>query len=246
MIDYFKAEWIKNRKGAILAVGLIFLALSSFIGLANFFLNYEVLIEDQMSRVLWGQLTFYNGQLLFPAMLAIFSGLIILPEFERKTLEMLRSNQVSVRKMLLSKILLALLLVSVVQVLLFVIYLVTLYLSHIPFEIGDLLLFMRATVLSIVGSSSILTIHSYLMAKTRNFAKSVGLAAIGSFVGFIFIMLGGFINQFFPYSQPMIGLRSRTLVDMSFSEFSIFIVVNVLYSYIFYIFTVKQLESQSQ
>ncbi|HEQ4319560.1 TPA: ABC transporter permease, partial [Streptococcus pyogenes] len=109
MNDYFKAEWLKTRKGAILAVGIIFLVLSSFIGLANFFLNYEVLIEEQMSRVLWGQLTFYNSQLLFPAMLAIFSGMIILPEFERKTFEMLRANQVSVKKMLLSKFLLALL-----------------------------------------------------------------------------------------------------------------------------------------
>lgn len=122
MIDYFKAEWIKNRKVVILAIGLIFLALSSFIGLANFFLNYDVLIEEQMSRVLWGQLTFYYGQLLFPAMLAIFSGLIILPEFERKTLEMLRSNQASVKKMVLSKFLLALFLVSIVQAVLFALF----------------------------------------------------------------------------------------------------------------------------
>ena len=243
MIDYFKAEWIKNRKVVILAIGLIFLALSSFIGLANFFLNYDVLIEEQMSRVLWGQLTFYNGQLLFPAMLAIFSGLIILPEFERKTLEMLRSNQASVKKMVLSKFLLALFLVSVIQAVLFAIYLLTLYLSQIPFQIEDLLLFLRATILSVIGSSSVLMIHSYLMAKTKNFAKSVGVAAIGSFSGFIFIMLGGFINQLFPYSQPMIGLRSRALNDMSFLEFMLFITVNSLFSFIFYWLTVKQLEN---
>lgn len=243
MIDYFKAEWIKNRKVVILAIGLIFLALSSFIGLANFFLNYDVLIEEQMSRVLWGQLTFYYGQLLFPAMLAIFSGLIILPEFERKTLEMLRSNQASVKKMVLSKFLLALFLVSVVQAVLFAIYLLTLYLSQIPFQIEDLLLFLRATILSVIGSSSVLMIHSYLMVKTKNFAKSVGVAAIGSFSGFIFIMLGGFINQLFPYSQPMIGLRSRALNDMSFLEFMLFITVNSLFSFIFYWLTVKKLEN---
>ncbi|HEQ9961003.1 TPA: ABC transporter permease [Streptococcus pyogenes] len=242
MNDYFKAEWLKTRKGAILAVGIIFLVLSSFIGLANFFLNYEVLIEEQMSRVLWGQLTFYNSQLLFPAMLTIFSGMIILPEFERKTFEMLRANQVSVKKMLLSKFLLALLLITVIQVLLFVIYLVTLKLSQIPFVAKDLLLFLRATVLSVIGSSSVVMIHSYIMAKTKNFSKSVGIAAIGSFCGFIFIMLGGVINQFFPYSQPMIGIRSRALVDMSISEFVIFIVVNALYSFIFFKLTLRTLE----
>ncbi len=144
--------------------------------------------------------------------------------------------------MLISKFLLALLLVAIIQVLLFVIYLVTLVISHTPFEVDDLLLFLRSTVLSVIGSSSILMIHSYLVAKTKHFAKSVGFAAIGSFAGFIFIMLGGFINPFFPYSQPMIALRSRALVEMTISEFTIFIVVNALYSVIFYKLTLRTLE----
>ncbi|HEQ4319614.1 TPA: ABC transporter permease, partial [Streptococcus pyogenes] len=122
------------------------------------------------------------------------------------------------------------------------IYLVTLKLSQIPFVAKDLLLFLRATVLSVIGSSSVVMIHSYIMAKTKNFSKSVGIAAIGSFCGFIFIMLGGVINQFFPYSQPMIGIRSRALVDMSISEFVIFIVVNALYSFIFFKLTLRTLE----
>lgn len=239
MLSYFKAEWLKTRKIAILSVGLIFLTLSSFIGLANFFINYNVLIDNQMSRILWGQLTFYNAQLLFPAMLAIFSGMIVIPEFERKTLEMLRANQVSVSKMIINKLVLSLILVTAIQVLLFLIYLITLLISRTPFNFSDILLFLKATILSVFGSSSILMIHCYIMSRTKNFAKSVGIAAIGSFVGFIFIMLGGFLNKFFPYSQPMIALRSRTLDNMTVSELIIFLLVNVIYTYIFYRLTVQ-------
>ena len=241
MLSYFKAEWLKTRKIAILSVGLIFLALSSFIGLANFFINYNVLIDNQMSRVLWGQLTFYNAQLLFPAMLAIFSVMIIIPEFERKTLEMLRVNCISIPKLIINKLVLSLILVAAIQGLLFLIYLVTLLISQTSFNISDLLLFFKATILSIVGSSSILMIHYYIVSKTKNFAKSVGIAAIGSFIGFIFIMLGGVLNKFFPYSQPMIALRSRSLDSMSATELIIFILVNIFYTYIFYRLTVQTL-----
>ncbi|WP_025729205.1 ABC transporter permease [Atopobacter phocae] len=244
MTEYFKAEWMKIPKGVILAVGLLFLALSSFIGLTIFFFNYDVLIENQMSRVLWGQLTFYNSQLLFPAMLAIFSAMILLPEFEQKTFEMLRANHVSSRKLLMSKFLLMLILVSIIQGVLFIIYLVTLYFSHIPFEMNDVYLCLRATVLSVVGSTSVLMLHSYIMVKTKNFAKSVGVAAIGSFAGFIFIMMGELFNSVFPYSQPMIGIRSRALVDMSIRELIVFLLVNIIYSTIFYYLTLRTLEKK--
>lgn len=123
-------------------------------------------------------------------------------------------------------------------------YLVTLYVSHTPFKIEDLLLFMKATVLSVLGSSSILMIHNYLMAKKRKFTMSVGIAAIGSFLGFIFIMLGGFITILFPYSQPMIALRSRALTDMTGLELFIFISINLVYSFLFFFLTMKELEKK--
>lgn len=59
---------------------------SSFIGLGVYFANRAVLIDKTQSLVLWGQLTFYNSTLLYPPMLAIIVGQLLMPEFERKTL----------------------------------------------------------------------------------------------------------------------------------------------------------------
>ncbi|HEM3411086.1 TPA: ABC transporter permease, partial [Streptococcus suis] len=105
MGSYFKAEWKKARKIQLLLIGMAFLTFSSFIGLGIYFSNRDVLVEGTQSLVLWGQLTFYNSTLLYPPMLAIIAGLLIIPEFERKNLEMLKANQVSMWKLYFGKLL---------------------------------------------------------------------------------------------------------------------------------------------
>ena len=44
MINYFKAEWRKTKKAQIILIGILFIALSSFIGLGNYFLNRQILV----------------------------------------------------------------------------------------------------------------------------------------------------------------------------------------------------------
>lgn len=105
MISYFFAEWKKTRKIQLLLIGIAFLIFSSFIGLGIYFASREVLVDGTQSLVLWGQLTFYNSTLLYPPMLAIITGLLIIPEFERKTLDMLKVNQVSIGKLYFGKLL---------------------------------------------------------------------------------------------------------------------------------------------
>lgn len=57
-------------------------------------------------------------------------------------------------------------------------------------------------------------------------------------------MLGDFITIFFPYSQPMIALRSRALTDMTGLELFIFISINLVYSFLFFFLTMKELEKK--
>lgn len=111
MKDYFLAEWTKTRKIQLLVIGIAFLSFSSMIGLGIYFANRDVLIDGTQSLVLWGQLTFYNSTLLYPPMLAIIAGLLLVPEFERKTLDMLKANQVSMRKLYLGKLMSSFLLI---------------------------------------------------------------------------------------------------------------------------------------
>ena len=83
MIAYISAEWQKLNKKQLLLVGFLLFAVSSFIGLSTYYLNRSIFIEGTQSLVMWGQLTLFNSQIFFPALLAIFMGISLMPEFER-------------------------------------------------------------------------------------------------------------------------------------------------------------------
>ncbi|HEM2901957.1 TPA: ABC transporter permease, partial [Streptococcus suis] len=206
MKDYFLAEWTKTRKIQLLVIGIAFLSFSSMIGLGIYFANRDVLIDGIQSLVLWGQLTFYNSTLLYPPMLAIIAGLLLVPEFERKTLDMLKANQVSMRKLYLGKLMSSFLLILPIQLLLLLIFIVAAKIDGISFDLS-LATHVKWIALSLLSSFPIITLQSYITVKTRNFSKGVGVATIGSMLNFVLIFINESFTKFFPYSQPMIGLR---------------------------------------
>nr|UIX56539.1 hypothetical protein [Streptococcus suis] len=63
MRHYISAEWKKLNKIQLLIIGVVFVALSSFIGLGTYFANQSVLIDGTQDKVMWGQLTFYYTQM---------------------------------------------------------------------------------------------------------------------------------------------------------------------------------------
>ena len=243
MESYFCAEWKKTRKIQLLLIEIAFLTFSSFIGLGIYFASQDVLVEGTQSLVLWGQLTFYNSTLLYPPMLAIITGLLILPEFERKTLDMLKVNQVSMSKLYFGKLLCIFLMVLPVQLLLFLIFIMVTRIYGITLDLS-LQAHLNWLFLSVLASFPIITLQSYVIVKTRSFSKSVGLATIGSMLNFVLIFINEDLTKFFPYSQPMIALRSRSLTEMSFNDLIIFLVVNSLYSLFLYKLTVGALEKE--
>ena len=224
MRPYVFAEWKKTRKLQLFMIGMAFLVFSSFIGLGVYFANRAVLIDKTQSLVLWGQLTFYNSTLLYPPMLAIIVGQLLMPEFERKNIEMLKANQVSMDKLYFGKLLSGFFLILSVQLFLLLIFVVAAKVDGISFDLS-LAVHIKWLLLSVVASFPIMTLQSFVTAKTRNFSKVVGVA-----------------TKFFPYSQPMIALRSRSLTDMSLIDLTIFLVVNSLYSLLFYKLTVAALK----
>lgn len=172
MESYFFAEWKKTRKIQLLLIEIAFLTFSSFIGLGIYFASQDVLVEGTQSLVLWGQLTFYNSTLLYPPMLAIITGLLILPEFERKTLDMLKVNQVSMSKLYFGKLLCIFLMVLPVQLLLFLIFIMVTRIYGITLDLS-LQAHLNWLFLSVLASFPIITLQSYVIVKTRSFSKSV-------------------------------------------------------------------------
>lgn len=241
MAHYFVAEWSKLRKIQLLSIGLIFLGLASFIGLGIYFANREVLIEGTQDKVLWGQLTFYYSQILYAPMLAIFVVLSLAPEFDRKTLELLRSNAVSIHKLLVSKMFVLSFFVLAIQFLLLVIYSSGLKAAQLSLSLPEFFLPIKWVGLSLLGSIPLLLIQTYIYAKTRQLGHSVGISAIGSMGGFVLLFINDNLTQFYPYSQPMIALRSRTLEDFSWSGMLLFLAVNLIFSLLFYNLSYREL-----
>lgn len=244
MMSYVSAEWRKLPKFQLLLIGLTFLFFASISGLAIYYFNRDVFIEDTQSIVMWGNLTFYHSQLFYPAMLAIFMGISLMAEFERTTLDMLRANGVSISKLLGAKYITLLLVLLPLQLLLVVIWFVGMSLDHVVVldELGN---HVKWVLLSVLGSLSILSAQSLILAKTRNFAKSVGLAALGGIGGFLMIFLGDRFSRFYPYSQAMVALHSRALEDISCVDTLLFIGVNTFFTLLFSYLTLRQLKQKN-
>ncbi|SUN77704.1 putative transporter, trans-membrane domain bacteriocin immunity protein [Streptococcus macacae NCTC 11558] len=125
--------------------------------------------------------------------------------------------------------------------LLLLVYIFGLEAAHIRLT-PTLLLNVKWIFLSVAASIAIFYIQSYIFAKTRNFSQSIGFSAIGSMGGFVLLFINEKLVQFYPYSQPMIALRSRAIQDFSLDELIIFIVVNLIFSIIFYNLSCIELE----
>ena len=57
----------------------------------------------------------------------------------------------------------------------------------------------------------------------------------------LLLFVGEGLSRFYPYSQIMIALRSRALTDMSWMELLIFVLINAIYSILFFGLTVREL-----
>ena len=86
-----------------------------------------------------------------------------------------------------------------------------------------------------------MAVQFFVTAKTRVFSKSVGIGSIGTFVGFMMIFVSDKLSLIYPYSQAMVAMRSRNLIDFNLVEILLFIIVNILLWGIFHILSNKEL-----
>ena len=86
-----------------------------------------------------------------------------------------------------------------------------------------------------------MAVQFFVTAKTRVFSKSVGIGAIGTFIGFMMIFVSDQLSLIYPYSQAMVAMRSRNLIDFNLVEIVLFIIVNILLWGIFHTLSNKEL-----
>ena len=99
---------------------------------------------------------------------------------------------------------------------------------------------VRWLLISMLASIPLIFIQYYIYVKTRSFGQAVGISSLGAMGGFIILFIHQNIGYLYPYSLPMIALRSRKLVDFSPLEFAFFIFVCLIYAMIFYHLTKKE------
>ena len=229
-LNYFIAEWKKAKKAEILFSGVCLLFFASLFGLFTYFANRQVLIDGQQAQVLWGQLVFFYSLLFFPPMVAIIVSLIFMPEFERKTLEMLLANNISRSKLLLGKIAMATFFVCLFQFFILLIYIVAAKISSLDSQLL-LSLHIKWTLFSIVGALPVISLQCYFCIRTKNFSKCVILL----FVNEDFLVI-------YPYAQPSLALRARALVDYSSLQWGILLIICIVESGLFFILSLRQLK----
>lgn len=240
MMSYLSVEWRKTQKFPMLMIGIFFLAFCSLIGLGIYLgAAYSMVAESEKVPVLWGQLTFYYSQLFFPILVSIYVAMMLGKEFDRKNIEFLRANNVSLGKLLLAKEIVIILFIAVLQLFLFGIFYVSAHLIHL--EISNLFTYLKWDLLGIFGTISMMAVQFFVTAKTRVFSKSVGIGSIGTFVGFMMIFVSDKLSLIYPYSQAMVAMRSRNLTDFNLVEILLFIIVNILLWGIFHTLSNKEL-----
>ena len=240
-LNYFIAEWKKAKKAEILFSGVCLLFFASLFGLFTYFANRQVLIDGQQAQVLWGQLVFFYSQLFFPPMVAIIVSLIFMPEFERKTLEMLLANNISRSKLLLGKIAMATFFVCLFQFFILLIYIVAAKISSLDSQLL-LSLHIKWTLFSIVGALPVISLQCYFCIRTKNFSKCVATSILGAFGTMILLFVNEDFLVIYHYAQPSLALRARALVDYSSLQWGILLIICIVESGLFFILSLRQLK----
>ena len=160
MMSYLSVEWRKTKKFSMLMIGIFFLAFCSLIGLGIYLgAAYSMVAESEKVPVLWGQLTFYYSQLFFPILVSIYVAMMLGKEFDRKNIEFLRANNVSLGKLLLAKEIVIILFIAVLQLFLFGIFYVSAHLIHL--EISNLFTYLKWDLLGIFGTISMMAVQFF-------------------------------------------------------------------------------------
>ena len=145
-------------------------------------------------------------------------------------------------KIVLSKFLSLFLLTLLNQIIFFVLFCISASIVNVSLE--ELLKFIYWDFIGWIGTASIVAIQLYLSVATRNFTFSILISTIGGVLGLLTLFISNFIFKIFPYSQITVGVRARSLMNFTFSEMLLFLIINVAYITVFLTLTTLKLKKR--
>lgn len=226
-------EWNKQDTRILVAIGLVFIAVTSIVAISiTLSYVYELPLDRGMS-LLWEQLTIWHGSLFFPIVVSLFVAQSLSSEDERKGWQFMKANNMCVGQTLLAKLLSIFIVIAALQVVVCMVFVgAVLMIDGLSFAHISLLTFIHWFVLGTVGTVGLIGVQSYIYIRFRSLATAVGIATAGSFSGFALFFVGNLgevIRLMYPYTQMTVGFRTRELTPMTPTELLVFIIANIIW-----------------
>jgi len=243
LISLLSIELRKLQNNYILIFLLVFNILSVSIGSMIFYFNQSAFPNsNNRDLILWGQETLYTSQLFFPILIGVLCS--ISWQFEESNNNWMRLKTIPLKenKIVLSKFSSLFLLTLLNQIIFFVLFCISASIVNVSLE--ELLKFIYWDFIGWIGTASIVAIQLYLSVATRNFTFSILISTIGGILGLLTLFISNFIFKIFPYSQITVGVRARSLMNFTFSEMLLFLIINAAYITVFLTLTTLKLKKR--
>lgn len=208
ILDYISFEWFKLKRQKIWLLVLIVPLVSVLLGIANFFGNYDVLMdkpEDNAWLEAWTQVTLFYGILFLPIASGIYAAIVCRTEHLNGGWKLQLSLPVPRTMVFLSKLFVVLFLILLMQfsfVLFYIIGgLITKFQEPIPWSF-----ICTAMLLSWIGTFSLSSIQLWLSFKVKSFSIPLGINVVLSLL--VFAAYTSRWGMFYPWAQPSFAISA--------------------------------------
>lgn len=198
-----KAEWMKLRHSPVWLAFIILPILPAIMGTFNYMQNVAILQDQWYS--LWTQHTIFTCYFFLPAIIGVYCSYLCRLEHNNHNWNLVMTVPVPASHVYLAKLTTASVMVLLTQIWIGVLYIISGKLcrlnASIPSELPQWLLF------GVIGGVVICAMQLCISLIIRSFAVPVGIALIGSVVGFMALAKG--YGVWFPYSLLCLGMRAN-------------------------------------
>lgn len=236
-------EFKKIKKSAIPIILIFFNLVGTLLGTMIFALNRKFLVDGTEALILWGQTVFYASQIFTPILIGIICSISCQFEEANKNWRRLLTIPTKPSRIILSKIASLSVVTAISQLLLLFFYILSAVVLKVPF-ISSLPSFFIWSITGWLGSVTIVTSQIFISVRLKNFAVPILISAILAMTGLMTLFIGESLFAVFPYTQIVVGLRTRALAAFTLPEFILFLTCNIGYICLFYGLAVRQLKKR--
>lgn len=217
-----------RHHAAIWLVCFLFPLIPAAYGIFNYANNTAVLTEGWYS--LWSQLTLFYALLFYAPLISLYASFLWRLEHRDHNWNVFLTAPVSMRDLFLGKLFILMKVTLVTQLWIFVLFVLSGKLLSLP-GLPDNAIFLwalRGTIATFaVGSLQLL-----LSMQIRSFATPIGIALLGSIIGFL-AANGSRLGQYFPYALMSLGMNVNRETDVLSGGLLPFLLATLCYFLIF-------------